>query len=76
VRVGGAPPVVVMPGIDTVRVRGTGLFRIGHSYVAEELDVLRDIRSLLYWREPPERRRARNGWPVPDEAAGAWVIGR
>jgi len=78
-RVGGAPPVLVLPGIDTVRVHGSGLFRLGHSYVAEELDVLRDIRSLLYFKEPPERRRVRNGWPVPDEtpgAKGAWVIGR
>jgi esterase/lipase superfamily enzyme len=78
-RVGGAPPVLVMPGIDTVRVRGASLFRLGHSYFAEEPDVLRDIRSQLYWREPPERRRARNGWPVPDDAPdgrGAWVIGR
>jgi esterase/lipase superfamily enzyme len=77
-RVGGAPPVLVLPGIDTVRVRGTSLFRLGHSYFAEEPDVLRDIRAQLYWHESPERRRARNGWPVPDEAPegrGAWVIG-
>jgi esterase/lipase superfamily enzyme len=78
-RVGGAPPVMVLPGIDTVRVRGHSLFRLGHSYFAEEPDVLRDIRAQLYWRESPERRRARFGWPVPDEAPdgrGAWVIGR
>lgn len=77
-KAGGAPPVLVLPGIDTVRVRGTGLFQLGHSYVAEELDVLRDIRAQLHWRESPERRRARNGWPVPDTlpgALGAWVIG-
>ena len=75
---GGAPPVIVMPGIDTIRVRGSGLFRLGHSYIAEELDVLRDIRALLYWKEPPERRRVRNGWPVPDRTvlgSGAWTIG-
>lgn len=78
-RVGGAPPVLVLPGIDTVRVRGASLFRLGHSYFAEEPDVLRDIRAQLYWRESPERRRARFGWPVPDDAPdgrGAWVIGR
>lgn len=78
-RVGGAPPVLVLPGIDTVRVRDNSLFRLGHSYFAEEPDVLRDIRAQLYWRESPERRRARFGWPVPDEtpgARGAWVIGR
>jgi esterase/lipase superfamily enzyme len=78
-RVGGAPPVLVLPGIDTVRVHGNGLFRLGHSYVAEELDVLRDIGAQLHWSETPERRRARYGWPVPDNtpgATGAWVIGR
>ena len=77
-RAGAAPPVLVLPGIDTVRVRGSSLFRLGHSYFAEEPDVLRDIRAQLYWRESPERRRARFGWPVPDNgpgAAGAWVIG-
>ncbi len=78
-RVGGAPPVVVLPGIDTVRVRGSSLFRLGHSYFAEEPDVLRDIRAQLYWHESPERRRLRFGWPVPDDARnaiGAWVIGK
>lgn len=78
-RAGGAPPVLVLPGIDTVRVRGTSLFRLGHSYVAEQLDVLRDIGAQLHWREAPDRRRARYGWPVPDDtpgARGAWVIGR
>ena len=79
VRAGGAPPVLVLPGIDTVRVRGSSLFRLGHSYVAEELEVLRDIRAQLHWREPPEQRRARYGWPMPDDtpgARGAWVIGK
>jgi esterase/lipase superfamily enzyme len=77
VRVGGAPPVLVLPGIDTVRVHGSGLFRLGHSYVAEELDVLRDIGAQLHFNEAPERRRARYGWPVPDAAGGGgWVIGK
>jgi len=78
-RAGGAPPVLVLPGIDTVRVHGASLFRLGHSFVAEEFDVLRDIRAQLYWKEPPERRRARYGWPMPDDtpgARGAWVIGK
>jgi esterase/lipase superfamily enzyme len=77
-RAGGAPPVLVLPGIDTVRVRGWSLFRLGHSYVAEDASVLRDIRTVLHWHESPERRRARNGWPLPDDtpgARGAWVLG-
>jgi esterase/lipase superfamily enzyme len=78
-RVGAAPPVVLLPGIDTVRVRGAGLLQLGHSYVSQQVDVLRDIAAQLYWHEPPERRRMRNGWPVPDELSSAgtsWVIGR
>jgi esterase/lipase superfamily enzyme len=78
-RAGGAPPVLVLPGIDTVRVHGSSLFRLGHSYFAEEPDVLRDIRAQLHFREPPEQRRARYGVPVRDDApgaTGAWVIGR
>jgi esterase/lipase superfamily enzyme len=76
-RAGGAPPVLVLPGIDTVRVRGWSLFRLGHSYVAEDASVLRDIRTVLHWHESPERRRVRNGQPLPDDtpgARGAWVI--
>jgi esterase/lipase superfamily enzyme len=78
-RAGGAPPVLVLPGIDTVRVHGTSLFHLGHSYFAEEPDVLRDIRAQIHYREPPELRRARYGVPVRDDApgaSGAWVIRR
>ncbi|HEX6708632.1 MAG TPA: alpha/beta hydrolase [Albitalea sp.] len=75
-RAGGAPPVIVMPGIDTVRVHGSSLFRLGHSYFAEEPDVLRDIRAQLQWRDAPDQRRARYGVPVRDGVAGAWVIGK
>jgi len=77
-RAGSVPPLVVVPGIDTIRVRGASLFRLGHSYVAEDINVIRDISTLLYGRDPPERRRERNGWPVPDrtpEGRGTWVIG-
>ncbi len=77
-KAGSAPPLIVLPGIDTIRVKGSGLFQLGHSYVAEDLDVIEDIRTLLYWQEPPELRGHRNGWPVPDtsaQAGGAWVIG-
>jgi esterase/lipase superfamily enzyme len=79
VRVGAAPPVLVLPGIDTVRVHGSSLFQLGHSYFAEEPAVLRDIRAQLYWKESPARRQARFGWPVPDTSSGtpgSWVIGR
>lgn len=77
-KAGSAPPLILMPGIDTIRVRGSGLFQLGHSYVAEDIEVIKDIHTLLYWKESPEQRRARNRWPVPDGSLvgqGAWVIG-
>lgn len=79
VRAGGAPPIVVLPGIDTIRVRGMDLFRLGHSYVAEEPDVLRDIRAQLHRRETLQARQQRYGMPRPDDsglARGAWVLGQ
>jgi hypothetical protein len=72
------PPLVVVPGIDTIRVRGTGLFQLGHDFVATDLKVLRDISTLLYGKDPPARRGERNGWPVLEATAPgvrAWVIG-
>lgn len=78
-RAGDAPPLLVLPGIDTVHVHGGGLFRLGHSYVAEEPAVLRDIRAQLYWGDSPQQRRAKYGWPVPHDdpqGKGAWRIGR
>jgi len=77
-KAGSAPPLLILPGIDTIRVKGAGLFQLGHSYVAEDLDVIEDIRALLYWHEPPDARRERNRWPVPDDSTQtgtAWVIG-
>ncbi len=78
-RVGAAPPVVLLPCIDTIRVRGMGLLQLGHSYVSQQVDVLRDIAAQLYWHEPPERRQKRYGWPVPDDltrTGTSWVIGQ
>lgn len=77
-RAGSVPPLTLVPGIDTIRVRGASLFRLGHNFVAEDVNVLRDISTLLYGKDPPGRRGERNGWPVLDRTAkggGAWVIG-
>jgi esterase/lipase superfamily enzyme len=78
-RAGSVPPLLLIPGIDTIRVRGASLFRLGHSYVAEDVDVIRDISTALYGKDPPAKRGERNGWPIPDpepERRGAWVIGK
>jgi esterase/lipase superfamily enzyme len=77
-RAGSVPPLTLVPGIDTIRVRGASLFRLGHNFVAEDVNVLLDISTLLYGKDPPARRGERNGWPVLDQTAkggGAWVIG-
>ena len=65
---------------DDEGVRSTLWLLFRDSYqvlVAEDANVLRDIRTVLHWHEPPERRRVRNGQPLPDDtpgARGAWVI--
>jgi hypothetical protein len=36
-----------------------------------------DISTLIYFREPPETRRGRNQYPVPDDTdqgKGSWII--
>jgi esterase/lipase superfamily enzyme len=77
-RVGAYPPVTLVKGIDTVQVRGAANpFLLGHTYVAENLRVLMDISTLIYFREPPETRRGRNQYPVPDDTdqgKGSWII--
>jgi esterase/lipase superfamily enzyme/Lon protease-like protein len=55
-RVGLMPPILVMPGIDTVNVTNVDLTRLGHGYVAEARSVLEDMHSLIARGEPPERR--------------------
>jgi esterase/lipase superfamily enzyme len=55
-RVGLAPPVTVVPGIDTVNVSKVNLGLLGHSYAAEIRPVLADIHQLLSGDTPPEKR--------------------
>ncbi|MFC4294982.1 alpha/beta hydrolase [Novosphingobium tardum] len=55
-RVGLTPPVVVMPGIDTIDASRVNLDRIGHSYVSEMRPVLADIHRLIKGDTAPEHR--------------------
>jgi hypothetical protein len=50
------PPVLVAAGIDTINVTSTDMTMLGHGYVAEARDVLRDIYELIVRETPPERR--------------------
>lgn len=55
-RVGLAPPITCVPGIDTVHVANVDRTLLGHSTFAEARPVLSDIRELLNYDAPPERR--------------------
>jgi esterase/lipase superfamily enzyme len=55
-RVGFLPPVAVLPGIDTIAVTNIDLTLLGHGYVAEARDVLKDIHALIHRDQSPDRR--------------------
>jgi esterase/lipase superfamily enzyme/uncharacterized protein YjbI with pentapeptide repeats len=55
-RAGYAPPVVVIPGVDTVHVRNVDMTMLGHGYVAQAREVLHDIHALLFDNKPPDKR--------------------
>jgi esterase/lipase superfamily enzyme len=57
-RVGYSPPVTVVPGIDTVYVGNVDLTILGHGYVAEAAEVLRDMHELLQHDAAPDKRFA------------------
>jgi len=57
-RVGLAPPVTVVPGIDTVSVTNTDMTMLGHGYVANARDVLIDMHDLIRNNTPPSKRFA------------------
>jgi len=55
-RVGFAPPVTVMPGMDTVWVPDFHLDLLGHSYYAKAAGVLNDMAELLRRDDAPSAR--------------------
>ena len=55
-RVGLTPPVVIVPGIDTINVGNIDMTLLGHGYVAEARDVLKDIYDLIARDLPPKSR--------------------
>ncbi len=46
-RVGIAPPVTTVAGIETIEVRGFGLLDLGHGYFAAAAPVMQDIREAI-----------------------------
>jgi esterase/lipase superfamily enzyme len=55
-RAGYAPPVAILPPIDTVEVTSVDLSVLGHGYVAQAQRVLDDVASLLRNDRPPSER--------------------
>lgn len=72
-RVGFAPPIFIVPGIDTINVTNVDVTLLGHGYIAEARDVLRDMHDLLTNRSPPSARFGLRQAEVGDERY--WVIG-
>lgn len=71
-RVGFAPPVSVIEGIDTISVTNVDLTMLGHGYVGEAREVLADMHSLIFSNEPPERRFSLT--EVPNDGRRYWAL--
>jgi esterase/lipase superfamily enzyme len=73
-RAGLTPPTLMLPDIDTINVTNADLTMLGHGYIAEARDVLRDMHALILSGAPPgERfplRQAEN-----EEGQRYWLIG-
>jgi esterase/lipase superfamily enzyme len=55
-RLGFTPPVFVVDKIDTVSVTNIDLTLLGHGYVGEARDVLKDMHELIRHGTPPDKR--------------------
>jgi esterase/lipase superfamily enzyme len=73
-RAGLVPPVVVVPGIDTINVSNLDLTLLGHGYVAEARDVLQDMHRLIREGTPPERRFGLTR-AVTEAGETYWMVG-
>jgi esterase/lipase superfamily enzyme len=73
-RVGYAPPVTVLEGIDTINVTNVDVTLLGHGYVADARPVLNDMHSLIFEGAPPGQRFGLR--PVKTAAGQAyWEVG-
>jgi esterase/lipase superfamily enzyme len=52
----GAPPLVVVPGIDSIDASGLGADWLAHSYFSDNWPVLSDIHALLTADTPATKR--------------------
>jgi esterase/lipase superfamily enzyme len=73
-RAGLTPPVVVVPGVDTVSVSDLDLTLLGHGYVQEAKELLADMYELIRNGTPPSKRFRLN--PMTSPSGVYWNIGR
>jgi esterase/lipase superfamily enzyme len=71
-RAGFAPPVTVVPGLDTIEVTNIDLTLLGHGYFSDARDILHDINNLIVNGIPPIRRMGLRRIPSP--SGDYWVI--
>jgi esterase/lipase superfamily enzyme len=55
-RAGYAPPITIVPGIDTVEVSAIDLSKLGHGYFGAARSFLSDIYALMQSDQPPAKR--------------------
>ncbi|WP_162237471.1 alpha/beta hydrolase [Sphingobium sp. Leaf26] len=55
-RAGLAPPIAVVPGVDTIDASHVNLGLLGHSYAAEMRPVLADMHRLIQGDAAPDNR--------------------
>jgi esterase/lipase superfamily enzyme len=55
-RTGFSPPITIVPGVDTIDVSKIDLSLLGHGYFSDDRDVLHDMKHLLSYNTPPEKR--------------------
>jgi esterase/lipase superfamily enzyme len=73
-RAGFTPPILVVPGIDTINVSNLDLMGFGHGYVAEARDLLQDMHRLIRNGSPPGQRFGLKK-AVTEDGATYWVVG-
>lgn len=73
-RAGYFKPYTVAPGIDTVAVPDFDIDLLGHSYFAQAEALLYDMRDLMIYDAPPEKRIRIS--PTTDSGMKFWKLGR
>jgi esterase/lipase superfamily enzyme len=64
-RAGWAPPITVIPGVDTVHVANIDVSLLGHSYIGAARDVLNDVYALVHYGAAPHSRMGLRALDVP-----------